>query len=278
MPRFALPILLSLSACAHQPESAINVQTSVMVGDVQRLPAPADVAAPPPSARRTASGLATGVLRPGTGKDHPGPDDKVLVHYTGWTTDGVMFDSSLSRGKPATFPMQGVIAGFREGTQLMVVGEKRRVWIPEELAYQGKVGRPAGMLVFDIELLEIHAAPRAPAHLSAPHPRAELTESGLATMVLRPGVGGEHPGPDTTVTVHFTGWGSEGQVLDSTVMRNLPATFPLNVVVAGFSEGLQLMVVGEQRRLWIPPHLGYQDMPGRPQGLMVYDVELLGVE
>ena len=64
-----------------------------------------------------------------------------------------MFDSSLTRGKPATFPLDKVIAGWTEGVQLMVAGEKRRLWIPEELAYKGKQGRPAGMLVFDVELI-----------------------------------------------------------------------------------------------------------------------------
>jgi peptidylprolyl isomerase len=65
-----------------------------------------------------------------------------------------MFDSSVARGEPTTFPLNGVIAGWTEGIQLMVTGEQRRLWIPEELAYKGKRG-PQGMLVFDVELLEI---------------------------------------------------------------------------------------------------------------------------
>jgi peptidylprolyl isomerase len=79
----------------------------------------------------------------------------VTVHYAGWTTDGKMFDSSIPRGKPSTFPLNRVIPGWTEGLQLMVIGEKTRFWIPEELAYKGKPGRPQGMLVFDVELLEI---------------------------------------------------------------------------------------------------------------------------
>ena len=119
------------------------------------IPAPADVAAPPADAERTASGLASKVLTPGTGTDHPGERDRVTVHYTGWTTDGNMFDSSRTRGEPATFPLNGVIAGWTEGVQLMVEGERRRFWIPEALAYQGRPGAPAGMLVFDVQLLRI---------------------------------------------------------------------------------------------------------------------------
>src|ERR1700674_2025632 len=79
------------------------------------LPAPPDVAAPPADAARTASGLATKVVKPGTGKDHPVKDDLVMVDYTGWTTDGKMFDSSIARGKPSTFGVSRVIAGFSEG-------------------------------------------------------------------------------------------------------------------------------------------------------------------
>ncbi len=88
--------------------------------------------------------------------------DSVTVHYTGWTTDGEMFDSSIQRGTPATFPLNRVIPGWTEGVALMVVGEKTRFWIPEELAYAGKPGAPAGMLVFDVELLEIVPTPQRP--------------------------------------------------------------------------------------------------------------------
>jgi peptidylprolyl isomerase len=122
------------------------------------LPAPSDVAAVPADAARTASGLASRVLRPGTGTEHPTGTSRVRVHYTGWTTDGRMFDSSVTRGEPAEFPLNGVIAGWTEGVQLMVVGESRRFWIPGSLAYGDtprRPGMPSGMLVFDVELLAI---------------------------------------------------------------------------------------------------------------------------
>jgi len=121
------------------------------------IPAPADVAAPPKDAQRTASGLASKVLTPGKGKEHPTSTSSVTVHYTGWTRDGKMFDSSVQRGKPSTFPLDRVIKGWTEGVQLMVVGEKRRFWIPGNLAYDNspRPGAPKGTLVFDIELLAI---------------------------------------------------------------------------------------------------------------------------
>ena len=121
------------------------------------IPAPDDVAAPPADAAATASGLASRVLQAGTGTTHPGARSKVRVHYSGWTTDGKMFDSSVSRGEPISFGLNQVIPGWTEGVQLMVEGEKRRLWIPEKLAYGGRPGAPAGMLVFDVELIRIES-------------------------------------------------------------------------------------------------------------------------
>ena len=125
------------------------------------LAAPADVAAAPSDAQKTESGLAWKVLKAGDGVQ-PKVTDRVRVHYTGWTTDGKQFDSSVQRGRPAVFPLNKVIAGWTEGLQLMKIGERSRLWIPEDLAYKGRPGAPAGMLVFDIELLEIVAAPKRP--------------------------------------------------------------------------------------------------------------------
>jgi peptidylprolyl isomerase len=118
------------------------------------IPPPDDVKAAPADAKKTGSGLAYKVLTPGKGKAHPTGTSEVTVHYTGWTTDGKMFDSSVTRGEPATFPLNQVIKGWTEGVQLMVEGEKTRFWIPEPLAYGGRRA-PFGMLVFDVELLKI---------------------------------------------------------------------------------------------------------------------------
>lgn len=121
------------------------------------IPAPDDVAAAPADATTTASGLASTVLKPGTGTKHPGPKSRVRVHYTGWTTDGKMFDSSVARNEPIAFGLNQVIPGWTEGVQAMVEGETRRLWIPERLAYAGAHGAPKGMLVFDVELIKIES-------------------------------------------------------------------------------------------------------------------------
>jgi len=121
----------------------------------KNVPTPVDVALPPLDAATAASGLRSKVLQAGTAETHPGEDDTVLVHYSGWTTDGKLFDSSVLRGQALRIPLKSVVEGFREGVILMVVGEKRRLWIPENLAYKGQKGAPAGTLVFDLELLGI---------------------------------------------------------------------------------------------------------------------------
>jgi FKBP-type peptidyl-prolyl cis-trans isomerase len=239
-----------------------------------QIPAPSDVAAPPADATKTASGLATKILKPGTGKDHPMRDDLVMIHYSGWTTDGKMFDSSVAGGKPATFPVARVIPGFSEGLQLMVTGEKRRLWIPEALAYKGQENRPKGMLVFDVELIDIPG--RAPSDVKAPPSDAKKTASGLAYKVLNQGTGGRHPKSSDQVTVHYTGWTTDGKMFDSSVPKGQPITFPLDGVIAGWTEGVQLMVEGEKARFWIPEKLAYKGERA-PYGMLVFDIELIKI-
>ena len=257
---------------------AIFVFTSPALFATQEIAAPADVAAPPADAEVTASGLATKVLLSGSGDRHPKADDQVTVHYTGWTTDGKMFDSSVARGTPARFPLNRVIQGWTEGVQLMVEGETRRLWIPESLAYQGREGKPKGMLVFDVELIKIYVPPAAPGSVAAPPADAEVTKSGLATKVLQEGTGTRKPTRFSTVTVHYTGWTTDGKMFDSSVERGQPASFPLDQVIRGWTEGLSLMVEGEKRRLWIPEKLAYQGRRGFPAGMLVFDVELISVK
>ncbi|MEM1205982.1 MAG: FKBP-type peptidyl-prolyl cis-trans isomerase [Acidobacteriota bacterium] len=129
--------------------------TAPLQAESDTLPAPADVAAPPADAEVSKGGLASKVLQAGTGEKHPLPRSTVMVHYVGWTTDGKMFDSSLTRGEPATFRLDQVIKGWTAGLRMMVEGETRRLWIPEKLAYGGRPGYPQGMLVFDVQLIEI---------------------------------------------------------------------------------------------------------------------------
>src|SRR5687767_698031 len=145
----AFTLATAMAACSNS-ETGGNTGRSASPS----IPAPPDVAAPPADAVRTPTGLASKVITPGSGTRHPRPNSTVRVHYTGWTTDGKMFDSSVANGQPISFSLTGVIRGWTEGVQMMVEGEKRRFWIPAKLAYEGLDG-PQGTLVFDIELLRI---------------------------------------------------------------------------------------------------------------------------
>lgn len=106
----------------------------------------------------TASGLQYVVEAEGNG-DRPGPEDEVTVHYTGKLTDGTIFDSSVQRGEPATFPLNRVILGWTEGVQLMKTGAKYTFFVPSDLAYgaQGIPGAipPHSTLIFDVQLISI---------------------------------------------------------------------------------------------------------------------------
>lgn len=129
-------------------------------------------------ATKTASGLVFKNLKVGTGAT-PTPSDVVKVNYEGKFVSGKVFDSSIERKEPATFPLNGVIPCWTEGVQLMKVGGKAQIVCPPELAY-GDEGRPPQMpggatLVFEVELLEIvkpeaAAAAGAPATSPAPAP------------------------------------------------------------------------------------------------------------
>lgn len=240
---------------------------------------PPDVAAPPADAATTASGLASKVVTAGTGTEKPTPTDVVTVHYTGWTTNGTMFESSRTRGTPAMFQLNRSMLGMRECVRMMAVGETRRCWVPEDLAYKGQKDRPAGMVVFEIELLDTRRAPTVPPpDVAAPPADAERTPSGVSFKVLKPGTGTRRPNSRSKVTVHYTGWTTDGKMFDSSLTRGAPATFGLDQVIRGWTEGVQLMVEGQRTRFWIPQDLAYRGQAGSPRGMLVFDIDLIRIE
>jgi peptidylprolyl isomerase len=272
-------MLLAFAVACGEPAPIVEEPVETPVTDpAAATDAPADVAAPPTDAKRTESGLAYKVLTQGKEGASPTPKAKVTVHYTGWTTDGAKFDSSVDRKKPATFGLRGVIKGWTEGLQLMVPGDKFRFWIPEDLAYKGRPGKPAGMLVFDVELISVDEppeAPPAPETVAAAPKDAIVTSSGLAYQVVETGDGGDKPTEHSVVTVQYTGWTVDGEQFDSSVPRQRPATFPLTGVIAGWTEGVQFMSPGDTYLFWIPEELAYQGQPGKPAGMLVFQIELL---
>ncbi|OUS36097.1 peptidylprolyl isomerase [Oleispira antarctica] len=110
--------------------------------------------------QETDSGLQYLMLEAGTGTEKPGPKTKVSAHYHGTLIDGTVFDSSVERGQPLDFGLNQVIRGWTEGLQLMVEGQKVRLFIPSKLGYGN---RPAGsipggsVLIFDVELITINS-------------------------------------------------------------------------------------------------------------------------
>ncbi|MBI2213791.1 MAG: FKBP-type peptidyl-prolyl cis-trans isomerase [Acidobacteria bacterium] len=256
--------------------SMLVVTAASLAAGAADIPAPEDVAAVPADAAKSESGLAWKVLEKGTGTEHPASTDVVTVHYTGWTTDGKMFDSSVARGRSITFPLNKLITGWGEGVPMMVTGEKRRLWIPEELAYKGRAGAPAGMLVFDIELIDFQSL-KAPSDVAAPPADAEKGRGGLRSKVLHAGTGKIHPDTQSVVTVNYIGWKTDGFMFDTSFNQPRPAKFQLNQVIRGWTEGLQLMVEGERRRFWIPEGMAYEGKQ-EPRGMLVFDVELIAIE
>ena len=241
---------------------------------------PPDLAMPPADAVKSGSGLISKVIKPGDSTEKPTPNDVVTVQYTGWSSDGRMFDSTLSRNAPSTFPLNRAMAGWKECVGLMALHETRRCWVPESLSWKGQAGRPKGTVVFDIELLDTRLSPTvAPPDVKEPPADAKKTPGGVSYKVLRPGTGTRHPTAFSKVTVHYSGWTTDGKLFDSSVARGMPSTLDLGGgVIRGWTEGVPQMVEGERTRFWIPQDLAYKGEAGSPRGMLVFDIDLIKIE
>ncbi len=200
------------------------------------------------------------------------------VHYTGWLTDGEIFDSSVVRKEPFETSLDGLIKGWQQGLPGMKVGGVRRLKIPPELAYgkKEKAKIPANStLVFEVELLELENKAMLP-DLTAKEWK-KLGNAGLEVWDVKEGEG-EAVKDGAKVTVHYTGWLTDGKQFDSSV-GGQPITFGLNQVIAGWQKGIPGMKPGGIRRLKIPSELGYgkagagSDIP--PNATLVFEVQLI---
>jgi FKBP-type peptidyl-prolyl cis-trans isomerase len=235
---------------------------------------PVDLAQPPADAERLESGLVTKQLVAGKGLERPNADDVVKVRYTVWKADGTLVQH-VAPGRSLAIELPKMVPGWASAVRLMGEGESRRAWVPAGLG-GGKL-KEGEMLVIDTDLIEIIRKPLIPTNVDAPPADATVTESGLAYKVLRAGTGTARPRRSDTVVVHYTGWMTDGKMIDSSVLRGEPAVFKLTGVIAGWTEGLQLMVAGEKTRFWIPSKLAYGKDPRKPQGMLVFDIELIEI-
>jgi peptidylprolyl isomerase len=268
--------------------------------------APKDVADPPPADAETTQfkHFASKIMRPGTGTVKPAEGDLVDYQWDAWTTEGVRRSPPNKRKQSTKIEGGQPRQIWPELAMLMTEGEVRRFWIPE------KPNAPeSGKVVVDFELVAIHHAIPAPDDVAAapkdasikaitPICKGEAMKPGatcdvegkkvsyddmaakfkLASKVEQKGTGTDHPVTASKVKVNYTGWTTDGKMFDSSLQRGEPTEFPLTGVIKGWTEGIPLMVVGEKRRFWIPEDLAYKGQPSKPQGTLVFDVELLSFE
>lgn len=237
----------------------------------------------------TASGLKYIMIKSNKDSVAIKPGDKATVHYSGFFTDGKMFDSSVDRGQPFSLKVGAgqVIKGWDEGLALLRKGEKAKFIIPYNLAY-GEQGRPPVIpaktdLVFDVEVVDVHAMV-APVPFDITGKEAKKTASGLEYYEVKLSGNPTKAEAGKTVKVHYTGYLTDGKMFDSSVERGEPIEFPLGSgrVIQGWEEGIALMHVGDKLRLVIPYFLAYGEQ-GRPPIIpakadLIFDVELMDVK
>jgi len=255
----------------------------------------------------TESGLQYRVLQSGDGKT-PAASDVVTFHYSGRLIDGSEFDSSYERGEPLTYPANRLIPGWTEALQMMKEGDKWELTIPSDLGYgehgAGDVIPGDATLVFDVELVKVlteaeledlQAKMQAEAEAKAAAHKAEqlawleenakkdgvvTLESGLQYRVISEGTGAS-PEETSMVTVHYKGTMIDGTQFDSSYDRGEPASFPLDGVIKGWTEGVQLMKEGAKYEFYIPYNLAYGERGSRsipPYSTLIFIVELKSVD
>jgi FKBP-type peptidyl-prolyl cis-trans isomerase len=246
-----------------------------------RAPLPDVPLAPPVDARTTASGVVIHVLEPGDDKaPMPRSGDVLELRYRVWDEQGRLVGASrLDRSEQLSTTW--LPPGWAEAMFTLHVGAHAHIWVPEVQAYPTPSSGPRGALRIDVHLMGLESTVMAADDVpfTEPPPNALRTASGIAFVVLRAGTGTRHAAPDGRVTVHYEGWTAhDGTRFDSSYARGKPATFPLTAVISGWQEAVPLMVEGEKTRFWIPGDMAYGDSPGKPNGMLVFDIELVTIE
>ncbi len=278
----------------------VAVVASVTSGSGRAMSDGSDGSAEDSGLREITTGLKIRDLKEGVGDPVP-EGAKVKVHYTGWLTDGTVFDTSKEKGKgPIEFSLDGVIPGWTKGIPGMKPGGIRKLVISPEKGYGNKASGkiPAGStLIFEVELLETTPGPRA-RRTPAPTDLTKLVDGSSPTdddPGLKPlGDGGlkyrdikEGDGPvapeGAKVVMDYTGWLlSNGSMFDSSWKPgSLPLEMGLGSLIRGWQQGVPGMKVGGIRKLVIPAALAYGESgrPGiPPNSTLVFEIELLGIK
>lgn len=248
---------------------------------VEVVPAPAvpeDLKTPPSTAKVTPHGAKYVVVTPGSG-ERAREFDTVTFHYTAWDSDGRMFESTETRKRPATSIPYRQPAVFADVLVLAGKGARVRVWTDSLQVGSSAAGVPSGPLVYEFQIEEIVKAPGTPApvpaNVAAAPAGASTTKSGVAFEILKKGKGGPKPGPTDEVTIVYTGWTTDGRLIGSSELEGKPAHVRLDDTITGWTDAIMTMSAGDRVRMWIPPQLAYKGASGKPQGTLVYDLELV---
>ncbi len=250
--------------------------------DIQPAPlVPPDAAGPPATAKRTKGGLRYVVVTPGTGAVKPQSYDTATFRYTIWDATGKMLSSTEKRSRPVSSVLYRQPAALEDVLMTMVAGQRTRFWVDAARMEHVSLEHTQGQLCYELQLIEVtkseQVPPPVPRDVAAPPAGAKKTASGLAYRVLKPGKGTAKPAATDTVKVNYSGWTTDGRMFDSSTTRGEATSFPLNGVIPGWTEGMQLMTVGETARFWIPEALAYKGVPNQPKGMLVFDVELVEI-
>ncbi len=234
----------------------------------------------------TASGLKYIVVKKGSEKNPLAKAGEVVtVQYSGYFKDGLMFDSSVKRGQPIKFTLgQGqVIKGWDEGLQLMRSGDQFRLIIPYQLAYgengRGKSIPPKSELTFDVELVYNQPEIKIEAY-NTKGKDTITTASGLKMIPIKT-TNLQSPKVGQTVTVHYSGYLTNGKMFDSSIRRDDPIKFEVgqHKVIPGWDEALLKMKKGEKYRLIIPANLAYGEKGAGnvipPNATLIFDINLI---
>ena len=250
-----------------------------LVDTIPAPPTPPDVGAPPANAKKAKAGARWIVVRRGAGgAERAHPWDEVTVAYTGWDRSGRLLDSTEFNGKPTTAPLENIPEVLREVIAQMAVGDRVRLWFAGSLLARGREP-PEGDVCYEVELQALTPlAEPPPAPPGAPPSDARKTPKGAFYVVVKSGGGTSVPTTTDTVKAHLTGWTADGKRFESTIPKGTPKSYRVTAMIPGLTDAFLLMPVGDTWHVWVPENLAYAGGPGRPQGMLVFEITMVAIE